>query len=187
MEGGKWYPSRLVPDAVEIVVEDVRCLDPGKWLTTGAIDFYLRYLKTLAKFPEEIHFFNAFFNNKLAKVCLSLTLSLQNCSIWICLSYNKKLSFVFFNQKHRSFPILKLSGRSGKISHYSTKHILLYQYTDRKYLTINTKLSNYFLSILLSEKHTNILYLILFVYSIRSLTQQIRPGFSVFWLGLFDF
>ncbi|ONI30506.1 hypothetical protein PRUPE_1G254600 [Prunus persica] len=64
-----YYPSRRDPESVEICYGDIKCLDPGCYLTSTIMNFYIRYLQQQASSKDrgifDCHFFNTFFYEKL--------------------------------------------------------------------------------------------------------------------------
>ncbi|XP_062203894.1 uncharacterized protein LOC133906121 isoform X3 [Phragmites australis] len=64
-----YYPSRDDPEAVELTSSDITCLDPGEYLSSPVINYYIQYIKR-TKLPKEdcrdkFHIFNTYFYSKL--------------------------------------------------------------------------------------------------------------------------
>ncbi|KAF7063585.1 hypothetical protein CFC21_070100 [Triticum aestivum] len=64
-----YYPSRDDPEAVELTSSDIKCLDPGVYLSSPVINYYIQYIKR-DKFQREaarnnFHMFNTYFYSKL--------------------------------------------------------------------------------------------------------------------------
>ncbi|KAE8784490.1 Sentrin-specific protease 2 [Hordeum vulgare] len=64
-----YYPSRDDPEAVELASSDIKCLDPGVYLSSPIINYYIQYIKR-DKFHREaarnnFYMFNTYFYSKL--------------------------------------------------------------------------------------------------------------------------
>ncbi|XP_062202556.1 ubiquitin-like-specific protease 1D isoform X2 [Phragmites australis] len=64
-----YYPSRDDPEAVELTSSDISCLDPGVYLSSPVINYYIQYIKR-TKLPKEdcrdkFYIFNTYFYSKL--------------------------------------------------------------------------------------------------------------------------
>ncbi|KAJ6803361.1 ubiquitin-like-specific protease 1D [Iris pallida] len=64
-----YYPSSDDPECVELYYSDIECLDPGAYLSSRVMNFYVQYLqRSLSptdKRREEYYIFNTFFYSKL--------------------------------------------------------------------------------------------------------------------------
>uniref|UniRef100_A0A453JQM9 Ubiquitin-like protease family profile domain-containing protein n=1 Tax=Aegilops tauschii subsp. strangulata TaxID=200361 RepID=A0A453JQM9_AEGTS len=61
--------NRDDPEAVELTSSDIKCLDPGVYLSSPVINYYIQYIKR-DKFQREaarnnFHMFNTYFYSKL--------------------------------------------------------------------------------------------------------------------------
>ncbi|CAN6329795.1 unnamed protein product [Urochloa humidicola] len=64
-----YYPSRDVPEAVELASSDIECLDPGAFLSSPVINYYIQYIKKTRLNCDgcrnNFYIFNTYFYGKL--------------------------------------------------------------------------------------------------------------------------
>ncbi|KAL6622598.1 hypothetical protein ACP70R_032477 [Stipagrostis hirtigluma subsp. patula] len=64
-----YYPSRDDPEAVELASSDIKCLDPGVFLSSPVINYYIQYIKKNKLHNEgcrdKFYIFNTYFYSKL--------------------------------------------------------------------------------------------------------------------------
>uniref|UniRef100_A0A0E0JC74 Ubiquitin-like protease family profile domain-containing protein n=1 Tax=Oryza nivara TaxID=4536 RepID=A0A0E0JC74_ORYNI len=69
-----YYPSRDDPEAVELSSSDIKCLDPGVYLSSPVINFYIQYMKRTKLHDddcrEKFYIFNTYFYSKLEEALL---------------------------------------------------------------------------------------------------------------------
>lgn len=69
-----YYPSRDDPEAVELTSSDIKCLDPGVYLSSPVINYYIQYIKRTKLCNEDcrdkFHIFNTYFYSKLREALL---------------------------------------------------------------------------------------------------------------------
>ncbi|KAJ4821637.1 Sentrin-specific protease 2 [Rhynchospora pubera] len=68
-ESKMYYPSRKDPEAIELDYSDIKCLEPGQYLSSPVINFYIQYLKQslsqTSRWIESFYIFNTYFYQKL--------------------------------------------------------------------------------------------------------------------------
>jgi ubiquitin-like-specific protease 1C/D len=73
-----YYPSRDDPEAVELSSSDIKCLDPGVYLSSPVINFYIQYMKRTKLHDddcrEKFYIFNTYFYSKLEEALLGKVL-----------------------------------------------------------------------------------------------------------------
>uniref|UniRef100_J3NEU0 Ubiquitin-like protease family profile domain-containing protein n=1 Tax=Oryza brachyantha TaxID=4533 RepID=J3NEU0_ORYBR len=69
-----YYPSRDDPEAVELSSSDIKCLDPGVYLSSPVINFYIQYIKRTKLCNDDcrgkFYIFNTYFYSKLEEALL---------------------------------------------------------------------------------------------------------------------
>uniref|UniRef100_A0A804P4T6 Ubiquitin-like protease family profile domain-containing protein n=1 Tax=Zea mays TaxID=4577 RepID=A0A804P4T6_MAIZE len=64
-----YYPSRDNRESVELSRSDIKCLDPGVYLSSPVINFYIQYIKrnrlSSEDFRDKFYIFNTYFYGKL--------------------------------------------------------------------------------------------------------------------------
>ncbi|KAF0889356.1 hypothetical protein E2562_023656 [Oryza meyeriana var. granulata] len=69
-----YYPSRDDPEAVELSSSDIKCLDPGVYLSSPVINFYIQYIKRTKLRDDDcrdkFYIFNTYFYSKLEEALL---------------------------------------------------------------------------------------------------------------------
>ncbi|XP_066329055.1 probable ubiquitin-like-specific protease 2A isoform X3 [Miscanthus floridulus] len=64
-----YYPSRDNRESVELTRSDIKCLDPGVYLSSPVINFYIQYIKRnrlcTEDFRDKFYIFNTYFYGKL--------------------------------------------------------------------------------------------------------------------------
>uniref|UniRef100_A0A0E0MPE9 Ubiquitin-like protease family profile domain-containing protein n=1 Tax=Oryza punctata TaxID=4537 RepID=A0A0E0MPE9_ORYPU len=69
-----YYPSRDDPEAVELSSSDIKCLDPGVYLSSPVINFYIQYMKRTKLHDDDcrkkFYIFNTYFYSKLEEALL---------------------------------------------------------------------------------------------------------------------
>ncbi|KAH7686181.1 Ulp1 peptidase protein [Dioscorea alata] len=68
-EAKVYYPSRDDPESVELSYSDIKCLDPGSYLTSTIMNFYIQYLQrslsSISRARDKYYIFNTYFYEKL--------------------------------------------------------------------------------------------------------------------------
>ncbi|TVU49176.1 hypothetical protein EJB05_00472, partial [Eragrostis curvula] len=65
IESKIYYPSRDDPEAVELSSSDIKCLEPGVYLSSPVINYYIQYIKRTKLSDEKFYIFNTYFYSKL--------------------------------------------------------------------------------------------------------------------------
>ncbi|AQK60770.1 Ubiquitin-like-specific protease 1D [Zea mays] len=78
-----YYPSRDNRESVELSRSDIKCLDPGVYLSSPVINFYIQYIKrnrlSSEDFRDKFYIFNTYFYGKLEEaLCRQGALELGN-------------------------------------------------------------------------------------------------------------